>query len=101
MSHVAATTGATIAAQSAASALANAIKASGAIVRVEPDAFLEVLARCEAPLVVVCETKSFFSTSNQYLTSYRGFIFCAKSPAPLTIPDWCEVVRSKSVWVPA
>lgn len=100
MSHAAATAGATAAA-SAAAALANAIKASGAIVRVEPDAFLEVLARCEAPLVVACETKSFFSTSNQYLTSYRGFIFCTKSPAPLTIPDWCEVVRAKSVWVPA
>jgi hypothetical protein len=100
MSHVAATTGATAAA-TAAAALANAIKASGAIVRVEPDAFLEVVARCEAPLVVVCETKSFFTTSNQYLTSYRGFIFCAKSPTPLMIPDWCEVIRSKSIWVPA
>ncbi len=92
-----ATTGASVA---AAAAIANAIKASGAIVRVEPDAFLEVLARAETPLVIANEHKAFFKVSHQYLTSYRGFIFHAKSSTPLTIPDWCEVINAKNIWIP-
>jgi ABC-type branched-subunit amino acid transport system substrate-binding protein len=93
-------TAATTAGATAAAAIANAIKASGAIVRVEPEAFLEILTRAETPLVIVNEQKVFFKVSHQYLTSYRGFVFHAKSPTPLTIPDWCEVVTAKSVWIP-
>jgi hypothetical protein len=93
-------TAATTAGATAAAAIANAIKASGAIVRVEPEAFLEILTRAETPLVITNEQKVFFKVSHQYLTSYRGFVFHAKSPTPLTIPDWCEVVTAKSVWIP-
>jgi len=100
MSTAGATAG-TTAATAAAAAIANAIKASGAIVRVEPQAFLEILARCEAPLVIESEYKVLFSRTWCYLTSYRGFVFYAKNGAPLTIPEWCEVVHAKSVWVPA
>ena len=98
MSSAAATAGATAA---AAAAIANAIKASGAIVRVEPEAFLEILARSETPLVVEAEYKVLFAMSYQYLTSYRGFIFYAKSSSPITIPEWCEIVWSKRIWIPA
>jgi hypothetical protein len=91
---------ATAGATAAAAAIANAIKASGAIVRVEPEAFLEILTRAETPLVITNEHKVFFKVQHQYLTSYRGFIFHAKSPTPLTIPDWCETIASKAVWIP-
>jgi hypothetical protein len=84
----------------AAAAIANAIKASGAIVRVEPEAFLEILTRAETPLVITNEQKVFFKVQHQYLTSYRGFVFHAKSPTPLTIPDWCEVINAKTIWIP-
>jgi len=87
-------------AAAAAAAIANAIKASGAIVSLEPGEFLDLLTRIEAPLVVASDGKSLFSRGHQYLTAYRGFIFHAKSRTPLDIPEWCEVVRAKAIWTP-
>src|SRR5687767_77785 len=55
--------GATIAA-----AIANAIRASGVVVRVEPQDFVNILRRTEKPLVVYAQG-GFFSTNHQYLTS--------------------------------
>jgi hypothetical protein len=52
----------------AAAAVAQAIKASGVLVRVEPTEFLRVLQRQQEPLVVHA-TGGFFSTYYQYLTS--------------------------------
>lgn len=81
-------------------AIANAIKASGAIVRVEPAVFLDLLTRVEEPLVIECFQRVLFSNSHTYLTSYRGFVFYTKSAIPLTIPEWCEVIRANKVWTP-
>jgi len=87
-------------AASAAAAIAQAIKASGAIVSVEPSAFQNILDRQpEAPLVV--EAKGgFFSTNYQYLTSYKGLVFFTKSPEQLALPQDCEVVAAAKIWVP-
>jgi hypothetical protein len=98
-------TGATGAA-GAAAAIAQAIKASGAIVRLEPEQFLNVLARAEAPVVVVAETPRilFFKASYQYLTSYKGLFFYTKHPATdglLALGEGVEVIPAKSIWVPA
>src|SRR5690606_17075956 len=101
MSSAAVTAATTTGASAAAAAVANAIKASGAIVRVEPDAFMEILTRSETPLVIASTSKVFFTLHHLYLTSYRGFVFHTKAATPLPIPDWCEVVNAKSVWVPA
>jgi hypothetical protein len=90
----AATTGAT-----AAAAIANAIKASGAIVRVDPENFLSILHRAENPVVVIAG-KSFLSGGYKYLTSYKGLAFFAKSPEPLNLPGESEVIHAKSVMVP-
>lgn len=81
-------------------AIANAIKASGAIVRIEPVVFMDLLARVEEPLVIECFQRVLFSNSHTYLMSYRGFVFYAKSSIPLSIPDWCEVIRASKVWTP-
>ncbi len=87
------------AAGAAAAAVAQAIKASGAIVRVEPDDFLTILWRQREPLVVQA-TGGFFSTTYQYLSSYKGLAFFTKSPEPLPLPGGCEVVQAKKIWVP-
>ncbi len=55
----------------AAAAINEAIKASGAIVQVKPEQFLELLSKIELPLVVTAKT-SFFVTRYKYLTSYKG-----------------------------
>jgi hypothetical protein len=91
--------GATAGAAAAAAAVAQAIKASGAIVRVEPDDFLRIVARQTGPLVVHA-TGGFFSTSYQYLSSYKGLAFFTKSASPLTLPSGCELVVAQKIWIP-
>ena len=83
----------------AAAAVAKAIKASGAIVRVEPEDFLRILRRQEEPMVVHA-TGGFFSTSYRYLSSYKGLAFFTKSPVPLTLPTGCELVQARKMWMP-
>jgi hypothetical protein len=86
-------------AAAAAAAVAQAIKASGAIVNVEPYAFETIVARVLEPLVV--EAKGgFFSTNYQYITSYKGLIFYTKSKEPLQFPDDTEFVTAQRIWIP-
>ena len=91
--------GASAAAAGAAAAVAQAIKASGVIVRVEPVDFLDILQRHQEPLVVQA-TGGFFSTNYQYLSSYKGLAFFTKSAFPLALPGTCEVVQAKKIWIP-
>ncbi len=97
MSHVAGSTASSGAA--AGAAIAEAIKASGAIVRVEPHDFDALLARTEEPLVV-CAEGGLFSTNYQYLTAYKGLIFFTKSGTPLRLPQNAETIRAKRIWIP-
>jgi ABC-type branched-subunit amino acid transport system substrate-binding protein len=83
----------------AAAAIAQAIKASGAIVRVEPEGFLEILRRAKDPLVVHAKG-GFLSKNHQYLSSYKGLAFFAKSPAALELPASTELVEAGSIWIP-
>jgi hypothetical protein len=83
----------------AAAAVANAVKASGAIVQVEPEDFLKVLARAKDPLVVTAEG-GFFSAKHQYLTSYKGLNFFCRSDEPLPMPDGTELVLAGKIWIP-
>ena len=82
-----------------AAAIANAVKASGVIVRVTPENFAAILRRVENPLVVHA-TGGVFKTNYQYLTSYKGLAFYTKSNEPLALPFGAEVMTAKSIWVP-
>jgi len=90
----AAATGAAVAA-----AIAQAIKASGVVVRVEPDAFQRILVRVESPLVVH-STGGFLSKNYQYLVSYKGLAFFTKSAQPIDLPGNAEVVLAGRIWIP-
>ena len=82
-----------------AAAIANAVKASGVIVRVTPENFAVILGRIENPLVVHA-TGGVFKTNYQYLTSYKGLAFYTKSNEPLALPFSAEVVAAKGIWMP-
>jgi len=82
-----------------AAAIAQAIKASGAIVRVSPDNFLAIVGRADRPLVVTAEG-GVFSTRYDYLTAYKGLIFYAKSPSPLRLPGGTETIAAQKIWIP-
>jgi len=91
--------GASSAAAARAAAIARAIKASGAIVSVEPDDFLTILSKGSRPLVVMA-TGGFIKTNYQYLTSYKGLAFFTKSPAPLLLPGDIELITAAKIWIP-
>ena len=83
----------------AAAAIAQAIKASGVIVRVGPEDFENILRKSEKPLVI-CATGGFISTNYQYLTSYKGFAFFTKCPAPMMFSPKVETIVAAKIWIP-
>jgi len=87
------------AAAGAAAAIAEATKASGAIVSVEPNEFMTILAKVDFPLVVCSESK-FLSIKYHYLTAYKGLIFYAKSSTPLMLRPSAEIIHAKKIWIP-
>jgi hypothetical protein len=82
-----------------AAAIANAIKASGVVIRVDSANFQTILRKIEKPLVIYAEG-GVFSTNYQYLVSYKGFAFFTKSSAPLLLPSGIETIMTKKIWVP-
>lgn len=82
-----------------AAAIAQAVKASGTIVSLEPTEFSRLLERNKEPLVVYAEG-GLFATNYQYLMSYKGLAFFTKSSYPLDLHKGVEVVRARSIWVP-
>ncbi len=87
------------AAAARARAIAEAIKASGVIVRVKPDDFLAILSKTDSPLVVMAQG-GFIKANYQYLTSYKGLTFFTKSATELLLPGDVELVVSDRIWIP-
>lgn len=86
-------------AAAAAAAIAQAIKASGVVVKLDPGEFAKLLTRVKDPLVVVSEG-GFFGTSYNYLVSHKGLAFFTKSSQPLSLPPGAEVVTAERMWMP-
>ena len=87
------------AAAAAVAAIAQALKASGTIVTVEPLEFERILAR-QSGLLVVQVYGGFFSARHQYLTSYKGLAFFTKSSEPINLPEGTEVIVASKIWIP-
>lgn len=87
------------AAAAIAAAIAQAIKASGTIVNMEPGDFVLLLERIEEPLIITA-TGGIFNTNYQYLTSYKGLAFFTKSPEKLPMPPQAELISAKTIWIP-
>ena len=80
-------------------AIANAIKASGVLVRVSPENFANILRRVENPLIVYSQV-GLFTTRHQYLTSYKGLAFYTKSREQIDLPRSAEVITAQGMWMP-
>jgi hypothetical protein len=87
------------AAASSAAAVAQAIKASGAIVRLEAREFQRLVNRMDAPLVVRNQG-GLGKRTHQYLTSYRGLIFHVKTQDRIQFPSGTEFVEARKIWIP-
>ncbi|MEM8488816.1 MAG: hypothetical protein AAF564_24945 [Bacteroidota bacterium] len=80
-------------------AVANAIKASGVVVQVEPAEFLKIAGQSEKPLIVYAPTK-VIRTTHKYLTSYKGLAFYTKANDPLVFKEPVEMVTAKKISIP-
>ncbi len=87
------------AAAAAAAAIANAIRASGVLVALDPHEFERLLATVPEPLVVTAEG-GFFSRHYRYLFGHRGLAFHTKSGTPLSLPRGTQTVPAKKIWIP-
>lgn len=83
----------------AAAAVANAVKASGAVVRVKPEDFQKILARQDEPLIVRAEG-GFFGPAYKYLTSYRGLAFFCKSSEEMRLPARSQLILAEKMSMP-
>jgi hypothetical protein len=83
----------------AAAAAANAIRASGVVVRVKPEEFAKLLARARDPLVVRAKG-GFFGKKHDYLMSYKGLAFYCTADEPLPLPAGVELVVAGSIYMP-
>ena len=86
-------------AAAAQAAIINAVRSFGVIVTVEPEEFLSVVVRQDAPLIVL-STAGIFATEYRYLVSYKGLTFFTKSASPLEIPAGAELVRAGKLSLP-
>ncbi len=80
-------------------AVANATKASGAIVKMEPAEFLKIISKSEQSLVVFAKSW-LFGTKFNYLTNYKGLFFYTTSNEMLNLPCKAEVITADKIWVP-
>ncbi len=88
------------AAAAAIAAMMNAVKASGAIVRVEPGDFEALVHRMGEAFVLHESPRGMFQRKHRYLTSYRGFIFFAQSAEPIFLGKGVEELPVTKIWVP-
>ena len=82
-----------------AAAIAQAIKASGVLVRLEPNEFMKILHRQDEPLVVRAPG-GVFRKRWDYLASYKGLAFYTKSPDPLMLSGRWLVIDAQSISIP-
>ena len=83
----------------AAAAVAQAVKASGAIVDLEPEEFQRIVSRMDSGLAVQT-LGGFRKKTHEYLAAYGGFIFHTKSEKRISFPSGVETVWAKKIWVP-
>lgn len=84
-------------AAAAGAVAARAIKASGAIVRVEPEEFQKLLNQGTDGVIV--HTIGFWSR-HKYLMGYRGLVFHTTSRDPIVLPRGFHLVEARRMWVP-
>jgi hypothetical protein len=94
------TTGGGAAAAAAAAAIANAIKASGVLVRLEASEFERLLERADEALVVYSPPRSGWFGKHEYLVAWRGFAFYTKRSEALPLGGR-DVVVARSIFVPS
>ncbi len=80
-------------------AVAKAIKASGAIVRLKEEDFIKIISRAENPVIIVSKG-GFMKKDFDYLTSYKGLIFYSRTKNEINLPGNSEIISAQQIWIP-
>ena len=83
----------------AAAQIAQAIKASGGIVQVDPSQFASLLQKSEHHLVVKAPG-GFWRGGYRYLMPYKGLYLYTQSRSALELPADTEIIVAQTIWVP-
>lgn len=86
-------------AAAAAAAIAQAIKAMGILVEVEPGEFQKIVERSPEPLVVLTPPTRW-AKRRSYLTSYRGLAFHTKTSEELIFGGRVETIFARRIAIP-
>jgi len=79
------------------------LKAVANLVEVDEPTFRTLLRSHEQPTVVVGESGFWRFKRHTYLTTYDGFVFCLRSPAPVDLKAEAPsafLVQAKAVTIP-
>lgn len=82
-----------------AAAIAQAIKASGVLVSIEPASFVDLLLLEEHPLVVVAP-RGWRGRKFRYLCGIRGLAFYTDTDEPLELPPEADLISAGKIWIP-
>ena len=76
--------------------------APGAIVEVDPEAFMAIIAgeRGSRPVVIMAEG-GVIKTNYRYLAACRGFIFYTKSADSLMLAGYVDIITVRKIWTPS
>ncbi len=83
----------------AANAAARAVKASGAIIKLEAGEFSKILSRTIDPLIVISPC-GYKKRKTKYLLSWKGFVFYCESTEQMVLPKGSETVLADKIWIP-
>jgi hypothetical protein len=81
-------------------AVANAIKALGAIVRLKEEDFIKVISRSENSVIIVSRG-GFMKKDFDYLAAYKGFIFYVRTKNEINLPGNAEIISAQQIWIPS
>ncbi|MFO0908301.1 MAG: hypothetical protein U0794_08065 [Isosphaeraceae bacterium] len=76
-----------------------AVRASGVIVRIEPDGFQQLIDGQPEPMVVMASS-GWLTSSYTYLTTHKGLAFTCQSRTPLEFGKNVELIAAGSIWIP-
>ena len=77
-----------------------ATMASGIIIEVNLEDFYFIMGKLEKPLIIISSNKLLLGKMNQYLISYKNFIFFTEDKQPLELPSNVEIIEAEKIWVP-
>jgi hypothetical protein len=87
-------------AAAAHAAMVQAVKASGVVVKLDPQDFILIASKTRNSLIVAAKS-GWRGQKFAYLTSYKGLAFHTESTSPLDLSGDAEIMNANQIWMPS